>query len=34
MNRADLESTAAALIDGGWDAEDKDEFAAFYNLTA
>lgn len=26
--------TAAALLTGGWDAEDKDDFAEMYNLTA
>jgi hypothetical protein len=30
----DIRSSAAALYDGGWRAEDRDELVSEYNLTA
>ena len=30
----DIESSAAALYDGGWRAEDRDQLIAEYNLDA
>ena len=34
MNRAEIETAAAALFDGGWRAKDREDLITEYNLTA